>query len=131
SSVSAHHTGLEGVLTVSTSQPILEEGNIKQLIKIEPAVNFDVAFSELGFVITSKDFSTEKNYTLTLLKEMEGVFGGKFKTDYTEIVFFGELTPSIDFANNKGMYLSSKGYKNVALNIVNVPEIVVTVVKVY
>ncbi len=53
------------------------------------------------------------------------------KADYSGSVFFGKLSPSVSFINQKGMYLSSQGYKNLALNIVNIPEVKVTVIKVY
>ena len=53
---------------------------------------------------------------------LQGAFGGKMKTDYSGSVFFGKLKPSVTFINQKGMYLSSQGYKNLALNIVNIPK---------
>ncbi len=131
SSINAHHEGSEGVIAIYTSQPILEEGQMKKHFKIEPAVNYDMEFTEQGITIISKEFTTDKNYTITIKKEIEGAFGGKLKADFTEMVYFGELTPSIKFANTKGIYLSSKGYKNLALNLVNVANVNVTVVKVY
>lgn len=130
-SVTAHHEGIEGVVNIYTSQPILEEEQMKKYFKIEPSVNYDIDLSEQGITITSKDFTTDRNYNITIKKEIEGAFGGKLKTDFSDMVYFGELTPSINFVNAKGMYLSNKGYKNLALQIVNVPNIQVTVVKVY
>lgn len=126
----AEHTGTEGIITVNTSQPVNEEG-LKNFISIEPAVPFDVSVSDAGFVITSEAMKAEQTYELTVSSKLEGVFGGKLKRDYSEQVTFGKLQPSINFINSKGMYLSSQGYKNLALNIVNVPKLEVTVVKVY
>jgi alpha-2-macroglobulin len=126
----AQHTGTEGIITVSTSQPVLEE-QLKESITIEPSVAFDVAISDGGLIITSTQLKAEQTYELTISKKMEGAFGGKLRTDYTEQVRFGKLDPSIQFVNAEGMYLSSKGYKNLALNIVNVPEVEVQVIKVY
>jgi len=126
----AEHTGTEGVITVNTSQPINEEG-LKNYITIEPAVPFDVSVSDAGFVITSSSLKADQTYELTISDKLEGAFGGKLKRNYSEQVTFGKLKPTINFINSKGMYLSSQGYKNLALNIVNVPKLEVTVVKVY
>lgn len=129
-SVEAQHTGTEGIITVNLSQPVAEEG-LKARIRIEPAVSFDVSAGETGLTITSREFDPEKTYQLRLDKTLEGIFGGKFKEAPVASVVFGELDPAISFINSKGMYLSTRGYRNLALNIVNVPKVQVTVVKVF
>jgi uncharacterized protein YfaS (alpha-2-macroglobulin family) len=128
--VEAQHTGTEGVVNVSLSQPVTEEG-LKAKVKIEPAVNFEISAEESGFTITSKEFDPAKTYQMTLAPDLEGSFGGKMKEEKAEMIVFGELDPAINFINSKGVYLSSKGYRNLAMNIVNVPKVSVTVVKVY
>ncbi|WP_118950185.1 alpha-2-macroglobulin family protein [Taibaiella helva] len=128
--VQAQHTGVEGIVNISLSQPVAEEG-LKDKIKIEPAVAFDVTANESGFILTSGEFDPKKTYQVTLSTALEGTFGGKLKEETTKEVMFGELDPAINFINSKGLYLSSKGYRNLALNIVNVPKVEVTVVKVY
>jgi len=129
-SVTAQHTGNDGIITVSTSQPVLEK-DLKSKISIEPAVPFEVSMNDAGFTITSNQFSPTQTYELTISNSLEGAFGGKMKNDYLEQVTFGKLRPSISFINSKGMYLSAAGYKNLALNIINVPAVEVTVIKVY
>lgn len=126
----AQHTGNEGVITVSTSQPV-NENNLKDLIKLEPSVLFQVTPNDAGFTITSAQISVDQMYQLTISTKLEGAFGGKLKSDYSEHVTFGKLRPSLSFINNKGIYLSAAGYKNLALNIINIPSIEVSVVKVY
>ncbi len=128
--VIASHDGNEGTITVNMSQPVLED-NLKSMITIEPHVPFDVSLNDAGFTITSSKLSPDKTYQLTISSKLEGAFGGKMKTDYSTSVFFGKLKPSVSFVNQKGMYLSSNGYKNLALNIVNIPAVQVTVIKVY
>jgi len=128
--VSGQHTGTEGVVTVSTSQPVLEN-NIKSMISFEPAVPFDIVINEAGFTITGAQFSATQQYTMRVSTGLEGAFGGRMKSEYSAQVVFGELKPAITFANTNGMYLSSAGYRNVQLNIVNVPSIDVIVIKVY
>ncbi len=72
-----------------------------------------------------------KTYIITLDKKLTGEYGGKLKDDKTIQANFGTLDPTITFTNTKGMYLSSKGFRNVALNIVEVQKVELTVVKVY
>ncbi len=130
SSVTGQHTGTEGVITVNTSQPVMEH-DLKSMITLQPNVPFDVTLNDAGFTITSKQLSASQTYELNISSRLEGIFGGKMKQEYSEQVTFGKLKPSIAFMNTKGMYLSATGYRNVALDIVNVPAVEVTVIKVY
>ncbi len=129
-SVTAQHTGTEGIITVTTSQPVLEN-NLKAAISISPQVPFEVTLSDGGFIINSSKLLASQMYTMTISRGLEGSFGGKMKSDHTEQVSFGKLKPTINFINTKGMYLSSAGYKNVQLNIVNVSQVEVSVIKVF
>ena len=51
--------------------------------------------------------------------------------DFIATVPFGEMQPSISFTNAAGMYLSSKGNRNIGIQLVNVPKVRVSVYKVY
>lgn len=126
----AEHSGTEGTITVNTSQP-LDETHLKEMVSLEPSVKFDVEATDAGFIINSKLLKADQTYELNISQKLEGQFGGKMKHDYSEQVVFGKLEPRISFLNQKGMYLSSQGYKNMALSIVNVPKLEVTVIKVY
>jgi len=126
----AQHTGTEGVITVSTSQPILGEG-LKDAVTISPAVAFDIAINDGGFTIKGSSFSPTQVYELSISPKIQGAFGGRLKSGYTTSISFGKLQPSITFTNNKGMYITNQGFKNIALNIINVPSVEVSVVKVY
>ncbi len=128
--IEAQHTGTEGIITLHTSQPVMEEG-LKERIQIEPQVDFDVSLSDDGFVITSTALRAEQSYEVTVGASLEGMFGGRMKKEYYEQVSFGKLEPTIQFTSSKGIYLSSRGYKNLSLNIVNVPKVEVSVIKVY
>lgn len=128
--IEAQHTGQEGIVTVNTSQPLTEAG-LKESIALEPNVPFEITMSDGGFIINSNKFQQSQVYQLTINKRVEGAFGGKLKANYEEQIRFGKITPSITFANTKGMYLSSQGFKNLALHIINVPKVRVTITKVY
>lgn len=129
-SITPEHTGEEGVITISTSQPIKELG-LKNVIKLKPNIKFDVTTTESSILLTSKSFSVDQTYTVTIEPSIEGLFGGKMRSGYTEQITFKKLSPSISFANSKGQYLSSAGSKNIAINIVSVPKVKVSIIKVY
>lgn len=124
------HDGTTGTINIALSQPVSEQ-DLKKLIEISPKVNFEVQATDGGFNISSQEFNPKISYSITLNKTMAGAYGGKFSEDKVVQTGFGELEPAINFINAKGMYLSSKGYRNLALNIVQVPELKVTVIKVY
>ncbi len=128
--IAAQHTGNDGVITVSTSQPVMEQ-DLKSMITLEPNVPYEVMLNDGGFTITSSSLLVTQTYQLNISPKLEGVFGGRMKQEYSEQVTFGKLKPSIRFVNSKGIYLSSAGFRNLSLNIVNVPSIEVTVIKVY
>jgi alpha-2-macroglobulin len=126
----AQHTGTEGLITVTTSQPILDK-NLKKAISIQPAVPFEIAINESGFTITGNSFNPAQIYEMSVSPEIEGAFGGRLKSGYSTSISFGVLRPSVSFNNSKGMYLTGQGYKNISLSIINVPAVEVTVVKVF
>jgi len=129
-SVYAQHSGTEGIITISTSQPVLE-ATLKKAISISPHASFDVTANEGGFTISGNGFDPAQLYDLTIAPGLEGTLGGKLKNTYSTSVSFGRLRPTISFSNTKGMYLTGNGYKNISLSLINVPNVEVSVVKVF
>ncbi|NML22798.1 alpha-2-macroglobulin family protein [Pseudoflavitalea sp. G-6-1-2] len=128
--VSAEHDGAGGIVYVRTSQQV-QLANISTYIKFNPAVKFTVAQTDDGFSISSDQFDADKSYELTLTKGMRGRIGGTLREEFNGNVAFGELEPSIGFANKKGMYLSLKGAQNIEVKITNVPKVKVIISKIY
>ncbi|MGN6645225.1 MAG: alpha-2-macroglobulin family protein [Cytophaga sp.] len=118
-----------GYINVNTNQEVATE-NIESLITIEPEIPFTIEKQNAGFYIKAA-FGTNESYELTIKKELQGIFGGTLKSDYTETVLFGTPKPAISFISQKGVYLSSKGNKNIAIRIINVPKVEVTIYKIY
>ena len=128
--ISSSHSGTDATITLATSQPLPPEG-LQSLITIEPAVAFSVEPNANGLSITSTEMKPDQTYQLTLSDKLEGTLGGRLKEPYSEQITFGKLEPVIKFTNTKGMYLSSRGYKNLALQIVGESQLEVTIIKVY
>ena len=128
--ITTDHDGSTGAVHVQTSQEMVE-GGLAAAISISPAVKFTAVATENGFTIRSDNFDQEKSYTITLAKGLRGRIGGTLHEEYSANITFGELAPSISFANNKGVYLSGKGAQNIEVKIINVPRVQVLVSKVY
>jgi len=128
--VESEHDGSEGIIRVTTSQQLVNE-NLKASVKIVPQIGFSAEADETGLLIRSDKFDVEKSYTITFMQGMKGKLGGTLKEDYSEQVAFGQLSPEISFTNNKAVYLSKKGSKNVEVKIVNVPKVKLVISKVY
>ena len=124
----------KGVVRVVTTQE-LQAGRdagplLSQYYTIQPAVETTAELTENGFVIRG-DFNETDTYVLSLTDQIRGVLGTKLSEPVTRDLFFGKMPASIQFANKKALYLSSKGARNVGLNIVNVPKVQVKIAKVY
>jgi alpha-2-macroglobulin len=128
--VNTEHDGETGSIRISTSQQIIP-ANLTGAISLNPAVKFTAEPTETGFVIRSENFDQSKSYTLTIGKGIRGRIGGVLHEEFSTNITFGELEPAISFANDKGIYLSGKGAKNIEVKIVNVPRVKVVVSKIY
>ncbi|MDJ1468120.1 alpha-2-macroglobulin family protein [Xanthocytophaga flava] len=118
----------KGVIRVYTNQTV-EEGDIQRHITLSPSASFTIEKQDYGFDI--KGNFKEGNYDLIISKRLRGIFGGALKEDFTQVVVFGEMKPTIAFTHKKSIYLSSKGSKNIGVRIINVPKIEVKIFKVY
>jgi len=127
--VVAEYADDNNFIRVSTNQEIATE-KIEELITLNPATPFTIEKQGAGFYIKG-DFNTGESYELSIKKELKGIFEGTLKADYTETILFGVPKPAISFISKKGVYLSSKGNKNIAVRIIAVPKVTVTVYKVY
>ena len=128
--VTTEHDGTTGSIRVNTSQQIFP-ANLAAAISFSPAIKFTAEPTETGFVIRSDNFDQAKSYTLTIDKSIRGRIGGVLHEEYSTNITFGQLEPAISFANDKGVYLSAKGAKNIEVRIINVPRVKVVVSKIY
>ena len=128
--ISAEHDGLSGTVNIQTSQPVDVNG-LTSLITIDPSVKYSVEPTDEGFALKSEQFNAEKTYLLTLKKGIRGRIGGVLHEQYDNNIAFGELQPSVRFATNKSVYLSSQGNRMIEMKIVNVPRVKVIISKIY
>lgn len=119
----------EGIIRIFTNQPVLM-ADIEKLIKIEPTIVYRVETLESGILLRG-GFTAGSAYELAISNKIQGLLGGSLENDYFATVNFGEQEPGITFVHSKGMYLTSKGSRKVALQIVNMPKVKVSVHKIY
>lgn len=128
--INTEHDGETGTIHVLTSQQIVQ-GTLASNITITPAVKFTAEPSDDGITIRSDNFDQSRSYTLILAKGIRGRIGGVLHEEYTTNITFGELAPSIGFANSKGVYLSGHGAQNIEMKIINVQKVKVVISKIY
>ena len=128
--MTTEHDGTTGSIRVNTSQQVLP-ANLADAISFSPAIKFTAEPTETGFVIRSGNFDQTRSYTLMIAKRIRGRIGGVLHEEYSTNITFGQLEPAISFANEKGVYLSGKGAKNIEVRIINVPRVKVVVSKIY
>ncbi|RYY54030.1 MAG: alpha-2-macroglobulin family protein [Chitinophagaceae bacterium] len=129
-SMDTEHDGTEGILRFTCSQQV-NASDVRAFVKFEPELTFTVDQSDNGFILRSPSFDIEKTYTVTLTKGLRGKLGGTLREDYTGSIAFGELESGVSFTNNKAVYLSAKGGRNLEVRITNVPKIKLVISKIY
>lgn len=119
----------EGVIRVITTQE-LQASDLKPYYKLWPDAETRAELTENGFIIRG-NFNETETYVLTLTDQLKGVLGSRLEDEVSKDVFFGKMPAGISFVNKRAVYLSSKGAKNVGVNIVNVPKVDVKIAKIY
>lgn len=119
----------EGIIFVFTSQPVVEKG-LKNLIKIEPEVDFTVVTIGNGFKVTGS-FAEGQSYDLSISGKLKGIFGPSLDSDFKQAVTFGTLQPYLAFSDQNSLYLTSQGSRNLGLSLINIPKLRITVFKVF
>ncbi|GAB2533560.1 alpha-2-macroglobulin [Rufibacter soli] len=114
---------------VLTTQPITNP-DLTALVTLNPRREFTVERLENGLVL-SGNFTAGQAYTLTLSGEASGVVGKPLGKPYLHPVTFESDKPTVAFVNQKSIYLSSQGARNIALNLTQVPRVKVSISKVF
>ncbi|MBD0403382.1 alpha-2-macroglobulin [Flammeovirga sp. EKP202] len=129
SSVVAKILSDQNVIEIKANQGFYNE-KLKSKISVSPKVAFEVETIESGVQLVG-DFRAGQSYTVSISSEVKGVFRTKLGTRYKKKVVFGEVEPSISFADKKSIYMSNKSSKKIDLNIISVPEVDINIYKIY
>ena len=118
-----------GTISVHTTQPVVND-NLKEIIQITPEVTYTVEKISSGFIIKGS-FQEGETYEVTVSAKLKGVFGKEMQKDYSQSVTFAKQEPMLSFTDKNSIYLSSKGERNIGINIINVPRVKLTVFKIF
>jgi uncharacterized protein YfaS (alpha-2-macroglobulin family) len=119
----------KGYIAVYTSQPIVAEG-LASFITIDPAMDIETELLPNGFKLKG-GFLGSQTYILNIKKGMKSLFGRYLEEDFTKTVSFADPLPAIAFTEQNAVYLSTKGERNLGVNITNVSKVKVSVFKIF
>jgi hypothetical protein len=118
-----------GSILVRTTQPV-DGSNLKELVLIDPPVVFSVEALRDGILVKG-EFLEGQSYQITLSGQIRGVFGKELGKPYSQYITFTQIEPFIGFTERNALYLSSKGERNLGIQIIHVPRIKLSVFKVF
>ncbi len=112
-----------------TTQELTPE-SIDKGFTLDPALTTKTEATDNGFILRG-DFTETDTYVLKLTTNLKGVLGPQLEEEVSRDVFFGKMPAGISFVNKKALYLTSKGARNMGVQIVNVPKVQVKIAKIY
>jgi uncharacterized protein YfaS (alpha-2-macroglobulin family) len=114
---------------IITTQELNGE-NIAAAFTLNPELATKAELTENGFIIRA-EFNETDTYALLLNKSLKGILGPQLEEETSRDLFFGKMPAGISFANKKALYMTSKGSRNMGVQIVNVPKVQVRIAKLY
>lgn len=118
-----------GSILVRTTQPV-DGSNLKDMVLIEPPVVFSAEAVRDGIQIGG-EFLEGQTYKITLSEKIRGVFGKELGKSYSQYITFSQIEPFLGFTEKNARYLSSRGERNLGLQIIHVPRIKISVFRVF
>ena len=119
----------KGYIDVFTSQPVVAEG-LTGFVSTDPAMEIETELLSNGFRIKG-GFLGSATYTLNIKKGVRSLFGRELEGAFTTVISFADPQPNISFTEHNAIYLSTKGERNLGVNIINVPNVKVSVFKIF
>ncbi len=125
----AEYQDMKPRIHIYTTQSI-DLTTAQQSVSIYPVLKFTIEEALNGFYINAP-FVSGTNYKLEITEKLKGFLGGKLESKYSTQISFGEMEPAISFVSQKGVYMTSKGSRNLALNLVNIPKVSVQIYRIF
>ena len=118
-----------GSILIRTTQPV-EGTNLKEMVVIDPSVVFTAEAVRDGIRIEG-EFMEGQSYKISLSDKIRGVFGRELGTSFSQFITFNPIESFIGFTEKNAQYLSSKGERNLGVQIVQVPKIKLSVFQIF
>ncbi len=127
--VNSYFKKLKGYIQIYLSQPV-DSKVFESNLSIVPSTKYTLENNANGILIKG-EFNQNDLYKISLAKSLVGTLGGQLDDSFETEAYFGYVSPYLEFANQKAQYISSKGSRNIGINIVNVPKVAIKIAKVY
>lgn len=111
------------------SQPP-EMESLENFLRVRPEVTYRLEAAGNTVLLKSNDFKPNTRYTVSVLAGLPALNGYPLAHDFSQVVSFGDLVPSLNF-NSPGRYLSSRGHLNLGLETVNVDRVNLEIRRIY
>ncbi|MCB9232271.1 MAG: alpha-2-macroglobulin family protein [Bacteroidia bacterium] len=118
-----------GWIVVHTTQEV-DQAMLTKFVSLDPSKNVTFSTSENSFRMDGT-FSPGDKFDLTVKKGLPGLYGGTLENEFTEEIVLADLSPSLEFSDDKGKYMMRSGLKNLSVKAVNVPEVEVEIHEVF
>ena len=126
----AEKEDMAGYALIIASQELDPKIDYSKFISISPKVVFTTEIENNQLSIKG-NFDGNKPYKIQISKGFKSIFGFSLADDYSKSISFADVDAFIKFNYKNAYYLTSKGDKLVSVNIVNVPQIKVDIIKIY
>lgn len=118
-----------GSILIRTTQP-LEDNKLKEMVVIDPPVVFTVDAVRDGIQIEG-EFMEGVSYKVSLSEKIRGVFGRELGKPFSQYITFNPIESYIAFTEKNARYLSSKGERNLGVQIIQVPRVKLSVFQIF
>jgi len=126
--VTSGYAGNNPWIEIYTTQKV--EDNIKSFIILDPKTDFDVLVNDNSIRLELLK-NSQQNFNLTVKSGMPGLYGGKLENEFTQDIVLANVSPSLKFSDQQGLYLLRGGSQKLAVDAVNIKEMEVTYAQVF
>jgi alpha-2-macroglobulin len=128
--VASGFDGGKAWIEVGTTQ-MVDEKRLRDFLHLQPAPrDVQLSVGEEQFRI-EVPLGVAETVELTLAKGLPGLYGGELREEYRQDVSFGDLAPSVRFADRTGRYMARSGARALEVHAVNVEELDVEVSQIF
>lgn len=118
-----------GWFEVYTTQTLDNEG-LEKYITTDPKKKLEFFVSDNRLRVET-ELGNVQTINILIKKGLKGLYGGVLEDDFEQKINLVNVSPSIEFADNSGLYLMRGGLQNLEVNAVNIDEVEVEYAQVF
>ncbi len=118
-----------GWFEIYTTQTLDNEG-LEKYITTDPKKKLEFFVNDNRLRVET-ELGNVQTINLLIKKGLKGLYGGVLEDDFEQKINLVNVSPSIEFADNTGLYLMRGGLQNLEVNAVNIDEVEVEYAQVF